>query len=99
MTTTLAGGALHALTFRDGAGASAQFYFSRGVAIDPSGGFALVAVRAWLGLAASLVTPRKTRHPTDSAHAIGCEQFFPEMVPVTTLHAIFWLLLIQCVPS
>ena len=54
-TTTLAGSGT--LGFLDGASGSARFYGPSGVAIDPSGGFALVAVRAWLGPAASLGLP------------------------------------------
>ena len=42
-TTTLAGSG--SAGFRDGAGGSAQFNYPRGVAIEPSGGYALVAVR------------------------------------------------------
>ena len=41
-TTTLAGAGYG---FLDGAGGSAQFWVPRGIAIDPSGTFALVAVR------------------------------------------------------
>ena len=41
--TTLAGSG--SAGFRDGAGGSAQFYYLTDVAIDPSGTFALVAVR------------------------------------------------------
>ena len=44
-TTTLAGSG--SAGFGDGAGGSAMFYVPYGVAIDPSGTFALVAVRAW----------------------------------------------------
>ena len=42
-TTTLAGSG--SAGFRDGAGGSARFYNPRGIAIEPSGGYALVAVR------------------------------------------------------
>jgi len=42
-TTTLCGSTRG---FRDGSGASAQFNHPAGVAIDPSGTFALVGVRA-----------------------------------------------------
>ena len=42
-TTTLAGSG--SAGFGNGASAIAQFYHPRGVAIDPSGGYALVAVR------------------------------------------------------
>ena len=42
-TTTLAGSGSPG--FRDGAGGSAQFQYPRGIAIEPSGGYALVAVR------------------------------------------------------
>eukprot|EP00964_Phaeocystis_antarctica_P026295 scaffold14807_cov66-Phaeocystis_antarctica.AAC.2 len=43
-TTTLAGSGTAG--FRNGAGGSAQFQYPRGIAIEPSGGYALVAVRA-----------------------------------------------------
>ena len=43
-TTTLAG--TGSAGFLDGAGAIAQFKYPRGIAIEPSGGYALVAVRA-----------------------------------------------------
>ena len=54
-TTTLAG--TGSAGFLDGAGAIARFQYPRGIAIEPSGGYALVAVRVplWLGLAASLL--------------------------------------------
>ena len=42
-TTTLAGSG--SAGFRDGAGGSAQFKNPYGIAIEPSGGYALVAVR------------------------------------------------------
>ena len=43
VTTTLAGSGSYG--FLDGGGGSAQFYSPHGIAIDPSGTFALVAVR------------------------------------------------------
>ena len=54
-TTTLAGSG--SAGFGNGAGAIAQFYHPRGVAIDPSGGYALVAVR---------VPGLDSLHPLDS---------------------------------
>ena len=42
-TTTLAGSGTPG--FLDGAGGSARFHYPAGVAIDPSGGYALVGVR------------------------------------------------------
>ena len=45
-TTTLAGSG--SAGFLDGAGGSARFSYPRGVAIEPSGGYALVAVRVSL---------------------------------------------------
>ena len=44
-TTTLAGSGVAGFN-DDGVGISAQFYYTRGVAIAPNGAFALVAVRA-----------------------------------------------------
>ena len=63
-TTTLAGSGT--LGFLDGAGGSARFNYPFGVAIDPSGGFALVAVRA------SPASPA-SRHPAYRriAHDVG----------------------------
>ena len=43
-TTTLAGGIAG---FNDGDGTSARFLYPFGIAIDRTGNFALVAVRAW----------------------------------------------------
>eukprot|EP00964_Phaeocystis_antarctica_P038905 scaffold22249_cov80-Phaeocystis_antarctica.AAC.1 len=63
-TTTLAGSG--SAGFGDGAGGSARFKYPGGVAIDPTGGFALVAVRA------SPASPA-SRHPAYRllAHAVG----------------------------
>ena len=61
-TTTLAGSGSGG--FLDGAGGSAKFYQPVGIAIDPSGGFALVAVRASPApppIAPSRVSPPRTR--------------------------------------
>ena len=54
-TGTLAGSGTRG--FLDGAGYYARFQYPRGIAIEPSGAYALVAVRVplWLGLAASLL--------------------------------------------
>ena len=54
-TTTLAGSGTQG--FLDGAGGSARFHYPAGVAIDPSGGYALVAVR---------VPGLDSPHPLDS---------------------------------
>jgi len=59
-TSTLAGSGVRGS--HDGVGTSAQFDGANGVVIDPSGTFAMVAVRAWLGLHAP-------HHSADSAHA------------------------------
>ena len=59
-TSTLAGGYVRGS--RDGVGTNAQFAGANGVVIDPSGTFAMVTVRALLGLHAP-------HHPADSAHA------------------------------
>ena len=61
-TTTLAGSGTQG--FLNGAGGSAQFKHPSGIAIDPSGGFALVAVRASPApppIAPSRVSPPRTR--------------------------------------
>ena len=73
--------------FFDGVGAVARFNYPRGIAIEPSGEYALVAVRA-SGL--------DSLHPLDSPQPAipyrqrtrcigGCTQtvFLPEMVPAT----------------
>ena len=62
-TTTLAGSGSRG--FLDGAGGSARFNHPAGIAIDPSGGFALVAVRA-------SPAPPPSRHPAYRllAHAV-----------------------------
>ena len=62
-TTTLAGSGTYG--YLDGAGGSARFYHPAGIAIDPSGGFALVAVRA-------SPAPPPSRHPAYRllAHAV-----------------------------
>ena len=54
-TTTLAGDGTG--SFRNGDGASAQFYCPTDVAIDPSGTFALVAVRTARGTQAHHAIP------------------------------------------
>ena len=60
-TTTLAGSG--SAGFLDGAGASAQFFYPRGIAIDPSGTFALVGVRR------PPPYPRITPNPADGTPA------------------------------
>ena len=55
-TTTLAGSSKG---FNDGVGTSAQFSYPIGIAIDPEGAYALVAVRAWP--AHPLVAPCRRR--------------------------------------
>ena len=57
-TTFLAGGSgSSGNRFSDGVGTSALFYYPFGVAIDPTGAFALVAVRAPWPLAAAASRP------------------------------------------
>ena len=88
-TTTLAG--TGSAGFLDGAGAIARFYHPRGIAIEPSGGYALVGVRG-SGLD-SLCTPWTPRN-LPSRRQRTCYRLhtvFPEIVPVTTLHAVFRL--------
>eukprot|EP00964_Phaeocystis_antarctica_P062306 scaffold37319_cov52-Phaeocystis_antarctica.AAC.2 len=65
-TTTLAGSG--SLGFRDGAGGSAQFYYPGGIAIDPSGTFALVGVRRPPPY--PRIPPSRRRH-TRLAHGVG----------------------------
>ena len=96
-TSTLAGSGTGG--FLDGAGAIARFNYPKGIAIEPSGGYALVGVRA-SGL--------DSLHPLDSPQpAIPCRQrtrciggctqavFLPEMVPATPHSTPSFL--IQCV--
>ena len=64
-TTTLAGSDTRG--FLDGAGAVAKFNRPSGIAIDPSGGFALVAVRALPAPPPHRATPRIAF----LAHAVG----------------------------
>ena len=59
-TTTLAGSGTYG--FRNGDGGSAQFYYPSGIAIDPSGTFALVAVRRPPPYP-RMPPSRKTAHP------------------------------------
>ena len=61
-TTTLAGSGTRG--YLDGAGGSARFYHPRGIAIEPSGGYALVAVRVPLAWTRCIPwTVPATRHP------------------------------------
>jgi DNA-binding beta-propeller fold protein YncE len=72
-TTTLAGSGTQG--FRDGDGASAQFYTPSGVAIDPSGTFALVAVRTSPADALSTHTSlaaRRVPTATTPRHWLSC---------------------------
>ena len=59
-TTTLAGSG--SADYLDGASGSARFHYPRGIAIDPSGTFALVVVRA-------SPASRASRHPADGTPA------------------------------
>ena len=65
-TTTLAGSGSRA--FGNGAGGSAHFYYPSGVAIEPSGTFALVAVRRPPPY--PRIPPSRRRH-TRLAHGVG----------------------------
>ena len=58
-TATLAGSG--STGFLDGVGTSARFYYPYGVAIAPSGAFALVAVRAWPRTAPASARSRRRR--------------------------------------
>ena len=73
-TTTLAGSGTQG--FLDGAGGSARFNMPSGVAIDPSGTFALVAVR-WPPLYPRI--PPSNRRHTRLAHGVGA-------APASTTH-------------
>ena len=66
VTTTLAGSGTRG--FLDGAGGSAQFRNPIGIAIDPSGGFALVTVRR--PPPDPRIPPSRRRH-TRLAHGVG----------------------------
>ena len=66
-TTTLAGSG--SAGYLDGAGGSARFRNPYGVAIDPSGTFALVAVRRPPPY--PRIPPSRRRHNTRLAHGVG----------------------------
>ena len=66
-TTTLAGSGTGG--FRDGAGGSARFSGPIGIAIDPSGTFALVAVRRPPPY--PRIPQSRRRHNTRLAHGVG----------------------------
>jgi len=63
--TMLAGGTTG---FSDGDGTSARFQYPRGVAIDPSGAFALVAVRAWPCAATPFTPPTQRALQQPASH-------------------------------
>ena len=69
-TTTLAGSAKHG-GFNDGSSTSAQFKFPFGIAIDRTGSFALVAVRAWPA------SPRRALLQTAHPHLPHTPQLYP----------------------
>ena len=67
VTTTLAGSGTPGDS--DGVGTSARFSSPQGVAIDPSGAFALVAVRAWPRAAPPFTPPTRRALPQRASHA------------------------------
>ena len=67
MTTTLAGSG--SAGFIDGAGGSARFKWPHDISIDPSGTFALVAVRRPPPY--PRIPPSRRRHNTRLAHGVG----------------------------
>ena len=69
-TTTLAGSTKHG-GFNDGSSTSAQFKFPFGIAIDRTGSFALVAVRAWPA------SPRRALLQTAHPHLPHTPQIYP----------------------
>ena len=83
-TTTLAGSGTQG--YLDGAGGSARFNEPMAIAIDPSGTFALVAVRA------SPAPPplhRATPRIASPAHAVGCTPFPSPRPTSRTAEALF----------
>ena len=74
-TTTLAGSGTRG--YLDGAGGSARFNRPEDISIDPSGGFALVAVRA------SPAPPPASRHPAYRLPRTRC-RLHP--IPIATPH-------------
>ena len=82
VTTTLAGSGV--LGFGDGAGVSAQFHYPYNVAIDPSGTFALVAVRR--PPPHPRIPPSRRRH-TRLARGVGAAPVFSAARP--PVHELF----------
>ena len=81
-TTTLAGSGSPG--FRDGAGGSARFHYPIGIAIDPTGGFALVAVRRPPPY--PRIAPSRRRH-TRLAHGVEAAPVFSAARP--PVHELF----------
>ena len=80
-TTTLAGSGGAGFN-DDDAGTNAQLYYPHGVAIDPNGAFALVAVRAW-PCTAPASRPLRRRH-AHLAHYLIPAPPPSEVVPAAT---------------
>ena len=81
-TTTVAGDSTNIRGFRDGVGTNAQFYYPWSIDIARSGGFAIVAVRAWPAPPRRAIPRIASAPPRLLAHAVGCG------IPITTRHTV-----------